>query len=64
MAPEIIVSETGYNEQCDVFNGKSSWKEVCFVQFLCVRATEVHRIPKAAPQIPLLASAGAQHPVP
>ena len=47
-------------ETCEVDRAVCSWTEVCFVQFLCVRATDCFSAIKAAPQIPLLAGVGSQ----
>ena len=45
-------------EVCEVDRASASWTEVCFVQFLSVRAADCRLAIKAAPQTPLFASVG------
>lgn len=45
----------------DVDIGRNDWREVCFVQFLCVRFVYVSVVISVAPGIPLLAEAGVKN---
>ena len=45
-----------------VDTGRTAWREVCFVQFLCVKLAHVTAVLSVAPGIPLLAGAGAKNP--
>lgn len=45
----------------EVSNGNIGWEEVCYILYLCVRVANVEGVVAVAPDIPLLASAGARY---
>lgn len=45
----------------EVDSGTVAWTEICSIKYLSVRVAQVKDVIAVAPQIPLLASAGARH---